>query len=164
DVVVEQRLTNLMAKPQPYLHLVKIAPNHFAIEVEMVTDIDNSDFIETFKKAVTKYWHTTGKIEYQVHLNIKQVTAQQIYKGEQVPVKGSAIDLAKHIAHFPADRAILTTGAGTMHYETNSGRYYVVIGTTDIGDRVLAHEFGHILNLDDAYFRGYRDIGANGFE
>ena len=27
-----------------------------------------------------------------------------------------------------------------------------------------AHEFGHILGFKDAYFRGYRDLGADGFE
>jgi len=40
----------------------------------------------------------------------------------------------------------------------------IVIGPEDIPPRVLAHEFGHILGFKDVYFRGYRDLGADGFE
>ena len=29
---------------------------------------------------------------------------------------------------------------------------------------MLAHEFGHVLGLRDAYFRGYRDLGADGYQ
>ena len=37
------------------------------------------------------------------------------------------------------------------------------MGPHDIGARVLAHELGHVLGFRDAYFRGYHDLGSDGF-
>ena len=66
-------------------------------------------------------------------------------------------DLQAHIARFPRDGAVLTTGANLTH--VTPGRC-VVLGPQDIAPHVLAHELGHILGFKDMYFRGYRDLGA----
>ena len=65
------------------------------------------------------------------------------------------------MARFPADGAILTTGAVTTH--VTAGRC-IAVGPQDICPHVLAHELGHILGFRDVYFRGFRDLGADGFE
>jgi hypothetical protein len=75
-------------------------------------------------------------------------------------VPGAAIDLRAHIARFPADVAVLTTGAGSTHF--TAGRA-IVLSPHDAPYSVVAHEFGHVLGFRDAYLRGYRDAGADGY-
>ena len=70
------------------------------------------------------------------------------------------MNIQNHVEQFPANGAILTTGAITTHV---NGRA-IILGPHDITRRVLAHEFGHILGFRDAYFRGYRDLTENGFQ
>ena len=87
-----------------------------------------------------------------------------LYVNEAPPARGDKIDLKQHVLRFPAGYAIVTSGSGVTHYERAGGRAYVVFGAGETTDSVIAHEFGHILQLHDAYLRGYRDIGASGFE
>jgi hypothetical protein len=60
---------------------------------------------------------------------------------------------------FPTDRAVLTTGAVTTHAYGRG----IILGPHDISASVLAHELGHVLGFRDAYFRGYYDLGRDGF-
>src|SRR5262249_4787277 len=53
-----------------------------------------------------------------------------------------------------------TTGAGTTHV---LGRG-IIVGPQDTVLHTLAHEFGHIMGFRDEYFRGYRDLGDDGFQ
>jgi hypothetical protein len=39
----------------------------------------------------------------------------------------------------------------------------MILGPRDLSARTLAHEFGHILGFDDAYLRGFRNLGADGY-
>jgi hypothetical protein len=70
------------------------------------------------------------------------------------------IDLQAHIARFPPSVAVLTTGAGSTH--VTAGRA-IVVSPHDAPRRMLAHEFGHLLGFRDAYLRGWRDAGADGY-
>jgi hypothetical protein len=70
------------------------------------------------------------------------------------------MNIQKHVEKFPADGAILTTGATTTHVDGKA----IVLGPHDITVSVLAHELGHILGFRDAYFRGYKDLGEDGFQ
>jgi hypothetical protein len=67
--------------------------------------------------------------------------------------------VAQHLARFPPDAAILTTGANVTHV---SGRA-ILLGPHEVTPNVLAHELGHLLGLADGYFRGYRDLGPDGY-
>jgi hypothetical protein len=56
---------------------------------------------------------------------------------------------------------VLTTGATTTH--VTAGRC-IALGPQEITPHTLAHEFGHILGFKDVYFRGYRDLGVDGYQ
>ena len=43
-------------------------------------------------------------------------------------------------------------------------RRTIVLGPQGAGPHLLAHEFGHMIGFRDEYFRGYRDLGADGFQ
>ena len=76
------------------------------------------------------------------------------------PTVGAHVDLAVHTALFPAGSATVTTGAGTTHANAGS----ILLGPGEVRPHLLAHEFGHILGFHDRYFRGYHDLGRDGFE
>ena len=76
------------------------------------------------------------------------------------PQKGEQPNLTAHVALFPKDGAVLTTGAISTHV---TGRA-IALGPHDLAPHVLAHEFGHILGFKDVYFRGYQDLGADGYQ
>src|SRR5207248_3553812 len=98
---------------------------------------------------------------YLLELDIRPVAVEELYKDSAVPQRGDRIDVRSHAARFPADGAVLTTGAQTTH--SLVGRY-VALAPGDVSKRTLAHEFGHVLGFRDGYVRGYHDLGDQGFE
>jgi hypothetical protein len=100
-----------------------------------------------------------------VRLDIEVLTPERLYCTGKPdcapPAKGRKIDLEGHAARFPQNGAVLTTGASSL--KILAGRA-LVLGPHDIRPSVFAHEFGHLLGFPDAYFRGYRDLGADGFQ
>lgn len=149
------------------------APGQWLVRVPLYTDVTDEAFVRDFTKAVEGWWHVrTGDEEFRVELAVETVTPEQLYCGRRSggkdskavcapPAAGEEIDLEAHVARFPEGGAVLTTGATTLKL---TGPRALVLGPHDTAPRVLAHEFGHILGMLDAYFRGYRDLGADGFE
>jgi tetratricopeptide (TPR) repeat protein len=143
------------------------------VTVPFYTDILDSAAVESFRHAIESYWHVyDGQDEYRVLLTIRAIPPERLYCGptEDVraqaascapPAKGEHINLEGHVARFPSDGAVLTTGAESL--QVTSGRA-IVLGPHDVAPRTLAHEFGHVLGFLDAYLRGYKDLGADGFQ
>ena len=142
------------------------------VTVPVFTDITDSVEVEAFQKAIENYWHVfDGADEYRVRLTITAITPERLYcaagadgkaaAGCAAPAKGEHINLAPHVARFPAGGAVLTTGAESL--QVVAGRA-IVLGPHDVAPRTLAHEFGHVLGFPDAYLRGYKDLGADGFQ
>jgi hypothetical protein len=140
---------------------VEQRPGAWIIHVPFYTDIDDRDFVASVKKEVESIWRLRyGEDEFRVVLADSYVPASWLYPDGAPPRTGDNIDPRTHLAQFPLNGAILTTGAITTHVDGRA----IILGPHEISPRVLAHEFGHILGFKDNYFRGYRDLGENGFE
>jgi hypothetical protein len=123
--------------------------------VPVYTDIDDEGLLQTAERVIESVWTVTdGDTGYSVDVIWRRLNIPDV-------PRGAHIDIAAHARNFPADGAVLTAGANTTHSYT--GRY-IALGTGPLPHRVLAHEFGHVLGFRDGYFRGYRDVGDDGFE
>jgi hypothetical protein len=125
------------------------------------TDIEDEAFVQLLKSEVEKVWRLRdGVDEFRLEMAVSAVRANELYNGEPPPRAGVRIDVERHVAHFPRDGAILTTGGATTHVYGRA----LILGPHAIPSRVLAHEIGHLLGFKDGYFRGYRDLARGGFE
>ncbi len=143
------------------------------VTVPIYTDIQDSAVVESFRRAIETYWHVyDGQDEFRVLLTIRTIPPERLYceptedgkapaSACAPPAKGEHINLVAHAARFPADGAVLTTGAESLQVTAVRA---IVLGPHDVAPRTLAHEFGHVLGFPDAYLRGYKDLGADGFQ
>ncbi len=133
--------------PQPGLQIVHL---------ELETDISDAAFLERVKQAVESRWKvTSGDQEYRLELSIHPI------KLANPPATGAHLDLDQHLKAFPAGPAILTTGALFTNAVSCCA---VALGPGQVDENTLAHEFGHLFQFRDGYFRGYRDRGDDGLE
>jgi tetratricopeptide (TPR) repeat protein len=165
--------SSAMAPKPPDFMRVDQAERVQTVTVPLYTDITDAAFVDAFKRAVETHWHVhDGDDEYRMILAINTVSPACLYcapKGADKartahcipPAKGEHIDLKAHVARFPTGAAILTTGAASLQLVDNRA---IVLGPHDVAPRTLAHEFGHVLGFPDVYLRGYKDLGADGFE
>ena len=157
------------------------SPGKWIIRVKLYTDIEDVAFVGSVKEGVESWWHVrTAGEDFHLELDVQTLSPRRLYcehpdradradradgspanRACAPPSHGQPIDLNAHVARFPEDGAVLTTGATTLQIV---GTRALVFGPGDTAPRVLAHEFGHILGLPDTYVRGYRDLGPDGFE
>lgn len=160
--------------PPAFVRIEQPAAHEHLITVPIYTDITDPAAVQAFVAAVETHWHVrAGDEEFRVRLEMTTIAPDQLYCGRgraaptlqtgvacAAPAMGAKIDLAAHSKQFPEDGAALTTGAASLQL---SGRA-LVLGSHDVSPRTLAHEFGHLLGFPDEYLRGYRDLGADGFQ
>lgn len=127
----------------------------------LASDVADHRFLRRLEREVEAVWRVAdGETLFRLDLRLSRLSPRRLYRGVSPPAPGAPIDLTAHLARFPAGSAVLTTGATTTHAFV--GRH-ILLGPGELGARVLAHEIGHLLGFRDGYFRGYRDLGADGF-
>jgi hypothetical protein len=135
--------------------------HEWIFRVPLHTDIEDRNFIAAAKRTIEALWRLSENDNtYRVEIEVSHLPGELLYAESETPAEGEKIAVREHLRHFPANAAILTTGALTTHVENNA----IVLGPHSISPRVLAHEFGHVLGFRDRYIRGYRDLGKGGFE
>ena len=148
--------------PAPFLTVLRPQPNLWIVQVPLYSDIQDHEFLQACKDAIERIWHVKeSDAELRIRILLKPLTPQDLYRPDQPPATGDHLNLNAHVARFPSDGGVLTTGGYQKYAYT---RRYVALGPQDITTTVLAHEFGHILGFGDGYFRAYRDLGADGYE
>src|SRR6185295_6182043 len=105
--------------------------------------------VDGFVNAVETRWQARADEDvYRARVSVTRLTPAELYCGRSadaagaactVPAIGEKVDLAMHAKHFPADGAVLTTGAASL--QITAGRV-LVLGPHDVSPRTLAHEFG----------------------
>lgn len=132
------------------------------LRLPVYTDILDGAYLRQVEEAVEDTWRVSDSgTRYVLDIEFRFVSVEDLYAGQEPPSRGDHLDLEAHAARFPTDGAILTTGAESTH--AFPGRS-VLLGSGEVSPRTLAHEFGHLLGFRDGYIRGYRDLGADGFE
>jgi hypothetical protein len=136
------------------------------IRVPIVTDIEDTAFVRAAQSLIEGLWsRRAGDRDYRLVLDVRFVRPADLYcaavtPGCAAPARGAVVDIPTHVARFPASLAVLTTGGTQPHV---IGGRAMILGPRDLSARTLAHEFGHILGFDDAYLRGFRNLGADGY-
>ena len=147
-----------------YLRIENRNPGLWIVHVPLYTDIDDHEFVQRFTAEVERVWHLySGGNEFRVELSVFFIPTRNLYNNRgktHSPSPGDEIDLERHLAMFPGNGAILTTGAIATHVRGRA----IVLGPHALSGGVLAHEFGHTLGFRDSYFRGYQDLGQDGFQ
>ena len=151
-----------MTRPA-FIHVERPEPGVWIVHVPLATDIEDRDFVEAAKTAIENVWqlHEGGE-EFRVRLEVTYIPAARLFGDATPPAPGEAIDVSAHCGRFPPGSGVLTTGATSIH--VTGAAPCIVLGPHDLARHVLAHEFGHVLGFKDVYFRGYRDLGIDGYE
>jgi hypothetical protein len=149
-------------RPPPFIRVEQPAARRWIVRVPVYTDIEDAQFLKEFVSAVESIWSLRDRgDEFRVKLAITRLPPARLYAPRTPPAPGASIDLHAHLALFPRDGGVLTTGAELTHVTEG---HCIVLGPHAIARHVLAHEFGHVLGFQDTYFRGYRDLGVDGYE
>ena len=153
--------------PVVRMTLVDSSKRPVIVRVPIVTDIEDTTFVRAVQAIIEGVWKR--EIDGQVHqlrLDVQFVTPRSLYcpapspPSCAPPARGAVIDLQRHVARFESNIGILTTGGTTPHV---LGGRAMILGPRDVTSRTLGHEFGHVLGFDDAYLRGYRALGDDGY-
>jgi hypothetical protein len=149
--------------PPSFITFKRPRPGLLIVQVMLYTDIVDPAYLQEWIHAIEEAWQgTVNESEVRVQVLLKPIQAHDLYQGEPYPRHGDHIDIDDHVARFPTGGGgVLTTGASATYAMAGQ---YIALGPHGISKNTMAHEFGHILGFIDGYFRGYRDLGQDGYE
>lgn len=143
----------LRITPSPVLCIKGDRSGGQVLAVPVVTDIGDEAFLAAFAEGVERFWNASPAMRdagLRIHLTWERRSPESLYP-EGPPRTGQRIDTADHRRRFGAAPLVLTTGGDSTHVLSGT----VFLGTAKTSRRVLAHEFAHLLGLDDAYIRAW---------
>jgi hypothetical protein len=148
--------------PPSFVTLKRLQPDLLIVQVVLYTDIADHGYLQQWEQTIEEAWQgRVNENEVRVQLLFTSIQAPDLYQGEPYPRHGAHMEIEDHVARFPTDGGVLTSGASATYGIT--GRF-IALGPHGISKNTMAHEFGHILGFIDGYFRGYRDLGEHGYE
>lgn len=143
----------------PFLRMEK-SDRGWIFRMPLFTDIADEAFVDQVKQIIESTWRLPeGETAYAVHLEVTYLSPDALYGGSE-PKAGERVDLSTHLAKFPPNGAILTTGGITTHARDRA----IILGPHPLTPGIVAHEFGHVLGFRDRYVRGYKNLGKEGFQ
>jgi hypothetical protein len=157
-------IRDVLGKPDApkFIRVLQPRATDILLSVPMYTDIEDEAFLTKVASITKDFWTVEDSgVHYSVNVEWHRVSPEMLYAGSKVPAKGEHLDIRAHTARFPSDGAVLTTGAESTYSVV--GRF-IALSSNDASYATIAHEFGHILGFRDGYMRGYKDLGAEGFE
>ena len=81
------------------------------------------------------------------------ISPNELYQ-DGFPRTGAKIDRKAHLARFPKNEYVLTTGGTSTHVYTGRA---IMLGPSPASRRTLAHEFLHLLGFTDTYVRSHKE-------
>lgn len=147
--------------PNKALRLVVEADGTRRLDVEIVTDVADDDFLTHMREAIVREWSecaASKRANLRVDVRWRRMMADD-WRAPPPP-SGDMIEQDAHLARFPADAVVLTTGAPSTGAMMNRA---ILLGTDPIRPRELAHEFGHLIGFQDAYLRTYEGNAKDPF-
>ena len=142
------------------MKVLDVSENRTEFIVPVHTDIVDEEFLSRFTDIVESNWRSEiEKHAYQIRVELLRIAPVDLYGTDPLPRDGQKINEKKHAARFP-DGAALTTGGRYTHSVGN----VILLGPKEISEKTLAHEFGHFIAFEDRYFRGYKDLGEDGYD
>jgi hypothetical protein len=141
-------------KPTRGLQLFHDDDGEMTLPVTVCTDIEDSQFLSTFKTAVREVFsQSPAALEYRFSIALKwRIIRPEVLYGGNAPSRGAQINVAAHYALFVDCPLVITTGASSLNARVGER---IFLSTEPVSRRTLAHEFGHLLGFEDAYLRGY---------
>ncbi len=168
DRLREQELTAMIHAgrntfyPPSFVTFKRPQADILIVQVPLYTDIVDQAYLQQWQQAIEKTWQgRVGETEVRLQVLVKPIRPRDLYRRETPPRQGDHIDISQHVARFPKDGSVLTTGADATHAVTGRS---IALGPHGMSGNTLAHEFGHILGFIDGYFRGYHDLDGDGYE